>query len=275
MRGDPNYPPSSNLIFSHNPYWTTGVKWLIIANAVMFGVQIVCWKILDFPVEPYLALSPQQVIYHGWLWQLITAAFLHDVFMPTHILFNMLILFCFGFLVESHLGTRRFLRFYFAAAVFASLVYTACVLFTTTKSLALGASGAIMSVLVMVACLYPHNILTLIPIRMRTMIWILVGLDLYQALLLPVNSVAVTGHLGGALFGYLYYRFADRIYEHWGRRAVRRERRCNVQTQEDEEHLRHEIDRILDKVTHEGMASLTAQERAFLQKASKQYQGKM
>lgn len=274
---DYNYNPNAP-IFDGSSYWTKGVKWLIIANAVMFGIQIVCWKLLPFELEAYLALSPRKVIYDFWLWQPLTCAFLHSVIFPTHILFNMLMLFFFGFLVEGYLGTRRFLHFYFFSAVFASMVYVGCEFFTNTSTLAIGASGAIMGVMVMAACLYPHNIVYLmgmIPLRLRTIIWILVGLDMYQALLLPANSVAVTGHLGGALFGYLYYRFADPLREYWSRhdqRQTRPARAAQPKTQAKLEDLRQEVDRILDKVSREGMNSLSSKEREFLQKASKQYQ---
>ena len=267
------YSDGSSYNVTGNSSLTPAVKWLMIANGIGFGLQIVFY-LLNWRLEPYLALSPVRVINSLWLWQLLTCAFLHSLQDIFHILFNMLALYFFGCMVERHYGTRKFLAFYLTCAVFASLVYTACQLITATYMLALGASGAIMGVLMVAACHYPNDIVyyLLFPIRLRTLAWIFIGINLYMAIMAPDNQVGATAHLGGLLFGYLYYRYGDRAHRYIdriGERAVAQyERHDYKRTMQ----LREEVDRLLDKISREGLNSLSQQERQFLHKASKEYQ---
>lgn len=300
-------------------YWTPGVKLLIISNLVIFGIEVILRVIssdLYGMFIGYFGLWPYQVIKSLWLWQLITCAFLHDVGSILHIIFNMLTLFFFGHLVETYYDTRRFLKFYFFSIIFSSLGY--CLIhyfvFSQMISVAIGASGAIMAVLVMSACISPQTTVYLyfiFPIRLRTLIWILVGLDLYMALLNPNGGVAATGHLSGALFGYLYFCVHQRVIPFWywikiafyyirkwslqgwyaiqGKKIYNKEdilgstfQFMNDDVHEDtkfdddetrvaDKQMRAEIDRLLDKVNQEGITSLTPKERLFLYKASQKY----
>lgn len=289
---------------SSNPYWTPGVRFLILANIVVFGIQILFMLLPAQWVSPgilleYFALSPERVVQDFWVWQLVTSAFLHDDRTPFHILVNMLTLYFFGFMVERHYGKRKFLMFYFACAVFASLVYTVFHFIGQTRTLAVGASGAIMGVMMLTACLYPHNTVYLdflFPMRLRTMIWIVIGINLYMALLAPPGEIAAVAHLGGLLFGYLYYRWGETVLRFWGQwenrwqeQPVKQQHKRHLELFSDDEpsekckvppqrpkksyvELRDEVDRLLEKISQKGIYSLTPQEREFLKKASKEYQ---
>lgn len=297
--------------YSTSGYWTPGVKFLIIANLIVFGVEVLCQVISPKAYQTlilYLGLGPAQVIEKFWIWQLITCAFLHDVGSIFHLFFNMLTLFFFGHIVEMYYGTRRFLLFYFLSAIFASIGYCVIHYFVLHQGyFAIGASGAIMSVLVMSACLVPQAVVYLyfiFPLRLRTLIWFLVGLDLYMALLNPHGGVAATGHLSGALFGYLFYCFDRRMFPipAWMKSAYSHIHKWIIQwwrdlskatpshpssqddihsaTQNDDDSYeaaktRAEVDRLLDKVNNEGISSLTPKERAFLYRASQVYRQKM
>ena len=73
---------------------TPAVKWLLYAN---IGAYIVS---LFFPIILlWFGLIPQFVIERRFLWQPVTYMFLHAPG-PTHILFNMLILWMFGVELE-------------------------------------------------------------------------------------------------------------------------------------------------------------------------------
>jgi membrane associated rhomboid family serine protease len=178
-------------------------------------------------------------------------------------------------MIERHYGTRRFLHFYFLCAIFAGLVYTAFQYVVQTRTFSIGASGSIMGVLMLTACLYPNNTVyfeLLFPMRLRTMIWILIALNVYIALITPVGGAAATAHLGGLLFGYLYYRFGGRVVEYLERMEDRWHEKYQQEQPKEQENLREEVDRLLDKIAHQGLHSLTTKEREFLQKASKEYQ---
>ena len=63
---------------------------------------------------------PIQVLSHPWT--PITYMFLHDPSGLSHILFNMLGLYFFGPVVEGRLGSKHFLRLYFASGLTGALL---------------------------------------------------------------------------------------------------------------------------------------------------------
>ena len=96
---------------------TTAVKWLIIANAVMFVATLVYP-----PIIQYLGLSPELVVERQWLWQLVTYLFLHGS--AVHILLNMLGLWMFGVELERRWGTRPFGEYYAVTGIGANESWT-------------------------------------------------------------------------------------------------------------------------------------------------------
>ena len=74
--------------------------------------------IVEF-ISVYGALVPYAVV-HGFIYQIITYAFLHGGIM--HILGNMFVLWMFGSQIEMDSGTRQFLEFYFWCVIGAALI---------------------------------------------------------------------------------------------------------------------------------------------------------
>jgi membrane associated rhomboid family serine protease len=107
-------------------------------------------------VNEWLELKTSLVL-RGQVWRLVTAAFLHDRGGVFHILFNMLALFWFGVTLESMYGGREFLIFYLAGAVAASLAHVGLDLYLGSNVPAVGASGAVMAVLMVYAIHYPRT----------------------------------------------------------------------------------------------------------------------
>lgn len=93
------------------------IKSLIIANVIFFiGTQLsgeLMYKLFSL----YYFESPN---FH--FWQPISHMFMHGGLM--HILFNMYALWAFGSPVEYHLGSKKFLFFYFTAGIGAALIHT-------------------------------------------------------------------------------------------------------------------------------------------------------
>ena len=83
------------------PPFTRAVKQLLIANGAVYLLvallsafaqgDVKLWTFYHFGLVPALVV-------HGWLWQFVTYAFLHDGLW--HILFNMLALWMFGAQLE-------------------------------------------------------------------------------------------------------------------------------------------------------------------------------
>lgn len=129
-------------------------------------------------------------------WTLFTSMFLHGSIW--HIAINMWVLYMFGTLLESKIGTKRFILIYFISGIIASIasnfVYDA----------ALGASGAIMGVLGVCIILMPNLRVMLmfppIPMSLQTAGILIAAMDILG--LLP--GIAHAAHLGGLATGLVY-----------------------------------------------------------------------
>ena len=146
------------------------------------------------------ALSPEVAAIPPWA-TLITSMFLHAS--PTHLLFNMFVLFMFGSLLEQRIGTRRFLLVYFGTGIIAALAFA-----VVSIGSAVGASGAIMGVLGVTIMLFPDLkvffLLVPYPITLRTAGIIIAAIDLLGFVGIGLSGVANIAHLGGLAAGLLY-----------------------------------------------------------------------
>jgi membrane associated rhomboid family serine protease len=203
------------------PPFTRAVKQLLIANGVIFLVL----ALLD-AFAPTLAAIAQVLfqlralnVVHGWLWQLVTYAFLHAGLM--HILFNMLALWMFGAQLETDWGYSLFMQFYFFCVIGAALV-TVAVSFTgllgvTPYTATVGASGGIYGLLLAFGMLHGESQVMLFPlpflIKAKYFVMGIIALALYGALSSAHGggqSIAYMAHLGGVLFGYIWLKFIPR-----------------------------------------------------------------
>lgn len=168
-----------------------------------------------------LSLDAQyQITLKGALWpintpmfepyQVFTTMFLHapriDQFF--HILFNMLVLFMFGRVLENVWGSKRFLFFYLACGIGASAAHLIMQYLMGTFSFAIGASGAVMGVMVAFGYLFPNTQLMIVPIPVPVKAkWVVLGyvlLDLFGGFgNIQGDPIAHFAHLGGALTGFL------------------------------------------------------------------------
>jgi membrane associated rhomboid family serine protease len=124
-----------------------------------------------------------------------------------HIFFNMFSLWMFGRILENVWGPKKFLIFYLVCGIGAAAVHLAVQYFFGGYSYAVGASGAIMGVLVGFAYLFPNTELMLlfppIPIKAKWLILIMIGFDLFSGLGQTSDGVAHWAHLGGAAVGFI------------------------------------------------------------------------
>jgi membrane associated rhomboid family serine protease len=288
-------------------------KWLIAVNVLLFVIQTVTrqqprvewdddgaprFQAPEDPVTKALDLNTEEVVYHGQVWRLLTAAFLHGGFL--HILFNMLFLWWFGHDLEDIYGSREFLAFYIAGALVSSLSYVGWQLVTGDRTQALGASGAVMAVMVLFAMHYPHHKILMfwvLPVSIWFFVLFKVLQDAYVFLSGQLTMVGVTAHLGGAAFGFIYYKREWRVLNALSwlpsfsslRRQVRPRPRLRLY-QEDvvdadvepvpttsapasavDEQLEAQLDAVLAKVARSGKESLTENERQILLRASEIY----
>jgi membrane associated rhomboid family serine protease len=199
------------------------VTWALIAvNCVVFLIEIS----LD-PVELEELLATYALIPARYLvlfthreagltpsefLPFVTMMFLHGGWL--HLIFNMWTLWLFGPTVEDRMGHGRFIVFYFACGVAASLAH---VIFNAVSTVpALGASGAIAGVLGCYLGLFPlARVIVLVPILFLPLffevpayvfigIWFLIQVFQGTTELLTASSgsgVAWWAHIGGFIAG--------------------------------------------------------------------------
>jgi membrane associated rhomboid family serine protease len=246
-------------------------------------------------VQEWFELSPEKTIHQGQLWRLVTCAFCHNRSAIWHILFNMVLLYWFGTRLESMYGSREFLLFYLAAAISSSLAYVALAFYSGSNAAAIGASGAVMGVMVLYVIYYPFETFLLfwfIPVPLWVLLSIYVLYDLHPVLLLLAGDrvftgVAHAGHLGGLAFGFLYWKLGLRLERVFGRKwkgarrwkpvpfrepVVLQHPACDQPADRDE--LGERVDAILKKISEQGQESLTDEERDVLIQASTKYRDK-
>jgi membrane associated rhomboid family serine protease len=201
------YPPrASSLSYAFGPGPVSpAVKWIIIANIVMYVATLIYNPIID-----YLGLVPRRVVREGWIWQLGTYMFLHGG--PIHILFNMLGVWMFGTELERLWGTKFFSRFYAVTGIGAGLTVVAVGLlpFEATQPTydfpTIGASGALYGLLMAFALYYPDRpilMFLLFPVPAKYFVMILGALAFLAG---PGGEISNAAHLGGLVFGYIYLR---------------------------------------------------------------------
>src|SRR5579862_4014299 len=134
----------STLSYSFGPGpMTPAVRALLYANGIVYLVSLFYDRLFD-----WFGLLPKAVIEDKWIWQVATYMFLHAR-TPTHILFNMLILWMFGVELERMWRTKFFVKYYFVTGIGAGVisVLVALLPFAATRvtygSVIIGASGAL------------------------------------------------------------------------------------------------------------------------------------
>src|SRR3954451_2071606 len=203
----PRNPRLSSIAYSFGPGpLTPAVRILLWVNIGMYLLSLGYSRINE-----WLGLSPQQVIEHRWIWQPVTYMFLHAA-NPTHILFNMLILWMFGVELERMWRTNYFVKVYAITGVGAGLISILVSLlpFAATRGTydanIIGASGALYGLLLAFALYYPNRPILMFfffPVPAKYFVAIL-GAVAFITSAEGSGSVAATTHLGGLLVAYIY-----------------------------------------------------------------------
>jgi membrane associated rhomboid family serine protease len=272
---------------SHPPAWVI----LIAVNVGCFVAQQTL-AYLGQPgwIEKAFALSDPDVR-QGYLWQFVTCTFLHGGWM--HILANMALLYFAGREVEALLGARHFLAIYFGGGLLGSIAQWALAPLPLSGPL-MGASACVLAVLIAFTTILPELELTLflffvIPVRLKTkyLARAAVGMTLLAILVPYAAQLARSGilnhlmalfsghtyitahyaHLAGCMFGWVYvkqlgYGNPLRIQRYFFDKRQREERRRHMSP---EQFINEEIDPILEKISRDGIRSLSRSEKRILE----------
>lgn len=185
---------------------------LIIINVLIFMATALLPKAGNAIME-YCALSLGTLFFH--VYQFITYMFLHVNF--EHIFFNMFALWMFGRTLEYELGQKRFLTYYMVCGIGAALIqYLTALAFGEFPLVLVGASGAVMGLLLAFGVLHPNAVIMLLipPIPMKAK-WFVVIYGVIELFLgwRGVGNVAHFAHVGGMLWGFL-------LLQWWKQRGI-------------------------------------------------------
>ena len=245
-------------------------------------------------------------IRHLQIYQLVTAMFVHANF--SHLFCNMLSLYIFGSLSAPILGAGRFLKMYFFAGILGNLLWVLTALSSGDPSYLVGASGAIMGVIVATAMMLPNIEMMMlffpIPFKLRTLAIVFILIELFNQISIGRQSnIAYLCHIGGFIGGYLYMVLFQRQLIQWnplsflsGNSSSQGSFRASDsttgarrmphgwsfggfsgsgrKTDPGARVTQKELDYLLDKISREGINSLSEEEMARLELAREQMRGK-
>lgn len=257
---------------------TPWVRRLLIGNAV---ISLCAWLVPG--LFELLGFQASRALQHPW--SFVTYMFVHGDFW--HLFFNMLGLFFFGPPVEERLGSREFIKYY----TICGLIGGAVLAFVfAPHAMLIGASGAVYAVMLAFAYFWPDMpiyIWGIFPVKAKWLVIAFVAASVLFMITPNGSSVAHWAHFGGFAVGFLYLKFGTAIgspMEKLHRFTAARRRKLKVipgqaQTLKRDEPRRRrneaevldEVDKVLDKISTHGMASLTADERKLLDEVSRRY----
>lgn len=266
-------------------FWNIGlaiIYFLINAFSQQAIAQVNYWLLLSS--------SPSDLIFKPWT--LLTYAFFHGGIM--HLIFNLLVLNFAARLFLTFFTQKQFLGLYLLAAIFSGLVFVLTYFLFAGAGVLIGASGAIMAVMIASATyapLYQLRLLLIGNVKLWHIAAVFLILDLIQ---LPTNNMGGhIAHLGGAFFGFLYIKllqngtdlsliitniinFFANIFKPKKGTPFKKVHRNPTQPKEKtvskivvKDKTQQQIDEILDKISQSGYDSLTKDEKEFLFKAGK------
>jgi len=244
----------------------------------------------DYP--NWLALSSDPQVFMFKPWTFLTYAFFHFDFW--HLLFNMMVLNFASNLFLTFFTQKQYLGLYILSALFAGVVFALSFYFSNIYGSIVGASAAIMAILVASTTYSP-----LMDVRLflfgNVKLWhitaVILVLDLVQ--LRSGNMGGHISHLAGAFFGFAYIKllqngtdlskivsktldfFANlfrkspttpftKVHKNYKKPTEKTTSRIVTKDK-----TQQQIDEILDKISQSGYDCLTKEEKEFLFKAGK------
>lgn len=167
---------------------------LIGINVAAFVIEVLLGGLRNLEVLVRMGAMVPLLVAEGQYWRLVTAMFLHAG--PLHLAFNTLALYLFGNVVETALGTARFLAIYLVAGLFASASSFAL---SPPAAVAVGASGAVFGLLgAWLAFNLRRRSLSLAQSNIQGAL-LLIGINL--ALGFTLRGVDNVAHIGGLVAG--------------------------------------------------------------------------
>lgn len=196
-----------------------------------------------------------------------------------NLFFEMFAIYIFGSIIAPRLGATKILSIYLFSGIFANLLWAA--VYWNTPAAICGASGAVNGIIMASAIVAPNLQMYMLfipfPVKLRTLALVFMVLSLILSGMTPFALLDIGGFLGA----YLFMRLFDRKNMEWdmltqltGQKnkpnTIRFERPAPRSGNQGNYPDRNEVDRILDKLSRDGINSLTPEEIALLEKVRDQ-----
>ena len=260
------------------------IPWLIFSILSLVGINI------DYMQYVSLSSNPSQLLWKPW--SLVTYAFFHTGIM--HILFNLIVLNFSGRLFMTYFTGKQLVGLYFLSAIFAGIVYISVFYILNISAPIIGASAAIMAILVATTTYNPLMELRLFIIG-NVKLWHVTGVIILVELM-QIRSENMGGHishLAGAFFGFIFIKllqngtdiskfvssFIDfftnlfrkqkttpfkKVHKNYNKPVEK-----TVSKIITKDKSQQQIDEILDKIGQSGYDSLNKEEKEFLFRVGK------
>ena len=270
---------------------------LIYINIACFLVSFVIFGLLrlvniDINFLEYVSLSsdPMDLLWKPW--SIVSYSFFHSDFF--HILFNLIILNFSSQLFLTFFNQKQLLGLYLLSAIFSGFVFVFSFYLMNIISSIVGASAAIMAILVATTTYQPLMNVRLLLVG-NVKLWhitvVILLLDLVQIRL--ENSGGHIAHLAGAFFGFIFIKLLENgtdlskivsnllnffvnLFTKSSSRPFKKVHRnykkpipntaSKIVTKDK---TQQQIDEILDKISRSGYDCLTKEEKEFLFKVGK------
>lgn len=270
---------------------------LIIWNIALFVIPFLVFSLLSLmgitiDYLQYVSLSSNPTVFISQPWTILSYAFFHTGIM--HILFNLIVLNFAGRLFMTYFTGKQLFGLYVLGAIFAGIVYVLVFYILAIDAPIVGASAAIMAILVAVATYNPLMELRLLifgTVKLWHVTAVILFIDLMQ--LRSGNMGGHISHLAGALFGFLFIKLLEngtdlskiitgfinffqnlfqknnatpfkKVYKSHQKPAPKPVSKIVVK-----DNNQQQIDQILDKISQSGYDSLSQNEKEFLFKVGK------
>lgn len=278
---------------------------LIVINVAVFVISHIIPRLFgsQFSFLHWLMLPDSFSEFITQPWSIITHAFLHDGFW--HILWNMYFLYIFSRFILNLFTGKRFLTIYLLGGITGGLFYMISYnvfpgLASLSGGYALGASAAVMSVIVFIATYNPNAGIRFFVFDFK--LWHIAAFYVVSDLVAVGTSISPggsIGHLGGAAFGYIYAmqlakgndigvwfeNLMDTVASWFSKKPKTQKAKMKTVHRSSKKSppkstkttkksvskssQQQQIDAILDKISKSGYDSLSKAEKDFLFKAGK------
>ena len=260
------------------------IPWLIFSILSLVGINI------DYMQYVSLSSNPSQLLWKPW--SLVTYAFFHTGIM--HILFNLIVLNFSGRLFMTYFTGKQLVGLYFLSAIFAGIVYISVFYILNISAPIIGASAAIMAILVATTTYNPLMELRLFIIG-NVKLWHVTGIIILVDLM-QIRSENMGGHishLAGAFFGFIFIKLLQngtdlskivssvinfftnlfrqqkttpfkKVHKNYNKPVEK-----TVSKIITKDKSQQQIDEILDKISQSGYDSLNKEEKEFLFRVGK------